>query len=346
MRSIILHSKINWVGATLLTMILASPGVCDAAAGAFIPSSDKGGFQYSEPTDWPEQNLDLSDIERQVAEAASLHCGTALAAAPLDLGNAKSFMGEMMGKAASAAVGKLLGSVLGGGGGRSSKQKKPKMFKDPIKKKYKTRFEDPQGKVRVLVGGKQFNDGLLLSARVDKARGKGTFHTMFLERPDCTRIWPIQYMGYGLWGKWSLSVSVTKTTSTYRDGELIDRSVERSGWSKSGDFDFSRGFSVWDQLDNENRMVLNPNEAFKNQLRTEIGDPAWRQMGYAEPTEGIRSAGGLFRVNPEELTPGTVAVIHITNVEQGRYRTVGFPFHFSAGEDGMLTLEQLDTAGI
>ncbi len=343
MSSTALQSKMGVFA--LATAILAFSSSAGARADAFIPSSDKGGFQYSEPMDWPELTLDLSAIERQVAEAARLRCGTALAAAPLDLGDANSFMGDMMGKVASAAVGKLLGSVFGGGGG-SSKQKKPRMFKDPIKKKYKTRFEDPEGKVRVLVGGKQYDDGLLLSARVDKARGKGTFHTMFLERPDCTRIWPIQYLGYSMWGNWSLSVSVTKTTSTYRDSQLIDRSVERSGWSKSGDFDFSRGFSVWDQLDDESRMVLDPNEAFKNQLRTEIGDPAWRQMGYARPTEGIRSAGGLFRVDPAELTPGTIAVIHITNVEAGRYRTVGFPFHFSAGEDGMLTLEQLDTAGI
>ena len=344
MSSIALQSKIGRAMAALLLIILANPGT---ATGAFIPSSDKGGFQYSEPADWPEQNLDLSVIERQVAGAARLRCGTAMAAAPLDLGDARSFMGDMVGKAASAAVGKLLGSVLGGGGGGSSAEKpKPKMFKDPIKKKYKNRYEDPEGKVRVLVGGKQFVDGLLLSARVDKARGKGTFHTMFLERPDCTRIWPVQYMGYGMWGSWSLSVSVTRTTTTYRDGEVVDRSVSRSNWSKSGDFDFSRGFSVWDQLDDETRMVLDPNEAFKNQLRTEIGDPAWRQMGYAEPTEGIRSVGGIFRVMPEELTPGTVAVIHITNVEGGRYRTVGFPFRFSAGEDGMLTLEQLSTADI
>ena len=59
---------------------------------------------------------------------------------------------------------------------------------------------------------------------------------------------------------------------------------------------------------------------------------------------GIREAGGIFRVAPEELTPGTIAVIHITHVEKGRYQTVGFPLTFSSGEEGRLSFEQLTGA--
>ncbi len=69
MSSIALRSKIPWLVPALLSVTLAGPGIASAAVGAFIPSSDKGGFQYSEPTDWPEQTLDLSSIERQVADA-------------------------------------------------------------------------------------------------------------------------------------------------------------------------------------------------------------------------------------------------------------------------------------
>lgn len=306
--------------------------------GAYQPS-DKGGFQYSAPTAFPELDLDFSAIEAQVATEASTRCATALSAAPLDLGNADGFMGDLMGAAANAAIGQLVGGFLGGGGGS---KKKPKLYKDPVKNKHKAKIDHPSGDARIRVGGTAYEDGILISAKVDKARGKGTFHTMFLEMPDCTRIWPEQYLGYDLWGSWSLNVSVTKTTSTYRDGNLIDRSSSHSSWSKSGDFDFSRGFSLWDQLPGEDRrMILNADEAYLTQLRREIDIPAWHTMGFAEPKEGIRSAGGVFRVSPNELPAGTIAVVHITEVEKGRYQTVGFPLSMSFGEEGRLSFSQL-----
>lgn len=304
----------------------------------FIPASDKGNFQYSAPTGYPDINLDLAPIEQQIARDAATRCGTPLAAAPLDLGNAQSVMGKMVGAAANAAIGKLMGGLLGGGGGDS--KKKPRMAKDPIKKKFKQKIEHPGGDARIRIGGQSYSDGLLISARVDKAAGKGTFHTMFLEQPDCRRIWPEAYAQYGLWGSWSLSVSVTKTKSTYRDGQLVDRSVSKSGWSKSGDFDFSRGFSLWDQLPGEDlRMLVDADEAYLSQLRREIDTPAWQQMGYAKPVDGIRAAGGVFRLNPSEITPDTLAVIHITHVEKGRYRTVGFPLRMSPQGDGLMAFD-------
>ncbi len=307
------------------------------AAGGMIPSSDKGDFQYSEPTPYPQIDLDLTPIQNQVASAAATRCGTPLAASPLDLGNAESFMGKMMGKAASAAIGQVLGGFLGGGGGG---KQKPKMAKDPIKKKFKQKIDHPDGDARIRIGGQRYADGFLMSARVEKAAGKGTFHTMFLEQPDCSRIWPEQYLQYGLWGSWSLSVSVTTTRSTYRDGQLVDRSSSTSGWSRSGDFDFSRGFSLWDQLPGEaQRMVLDADQAYLTQLRREIDLPAWQQMGYGKPVEGIRAAGGIFRLDPAELTPDTLAVVHITNVDKGRYRTIGFPMRMTNQADGIVAFD-------
>lgn len=50
-------------------------------------------------------------------------------------------------------------------------------------------------------------------------------------------------------------VEQASTRSSYRNGELIDQSTSHSGWSKSGDFDFSRGFSLWDQLPGEDRLT-------------------------------------------------------------------------------------------
>jgi hypothetical protein len=323
------------VNTLLIIAACVGAHTCLADSSGFIASSDKGDFQYSNPTPYPAIQLDLEPIAQQVAATAATRCGTPLAAAPLDLGDADSFMGKMMGKAANAAIGKLVGGLLGGGGGGS--KKKPKLAKDPIKKKFKQKIEHPGGDARIRIGGQTYDNGLLISARVDKAAGKGTFHTMFLEQPDCSRIWPEQYVQYGLWGSWSLSVSVTKTQSSYRDGQLVDRNVTRSGWSKSGDFDFSRGFSLWDQIPGEDmRMILDADEAYLTQLRREIDVPAWQQMGYAKPTDGIRAAGGVFRLDPAELTPDTLAVVHITHVDKGRYRTVGFPLKIT-NQQGQLS---------
>ena len=305
-------------------------------------SSDKGDFQYSQPSAYVQTELDIRSIEEKVGEAAATRCGTPLAAAPLDLGDAQSFMGKMVGKAASAAVGKVLSGLLGGGGGnsRSSSNKKPALHDDPIKNKYKSKVEHPDGDARIRVGGQRFGDGLVLSAKVDKARGKGTFHTMFIEQPDCTRYWPEEYLKFDMWGSWSLNVSVTKTTSTYRDGELINRTSSTNKWSKSGKFDFDRGFSIWDQLPGEDiRMVLDADQAYLTQLRREIDTPAWQQMGFGEPTEGVRSAGGLFRLDPSQISAQSLAVVHITNIENGRYKTVGFPLRFVEGDDGLYSFE-------
>jgi hypothetical protein len=341
--------KIYSVSRCLLTLLIAAlaGAAARAADGGLLPTSyvhpsDKGGFQYSEPPSYPDLKLDLGPIERQVAEQASERCATVLAAAPLDLGDADGLMSDLMGAATNAAIGQLVGGLLGGGGSSRS-SKKPDLYRDPIKKKFKQKIDHETGDARIQIGGQVYADGLLMSARVDKAAGKGTFHTMFLEQPDCTRIWPEQYQGYDLWGSWSLSVSVTTTKSTYRDGQLVDRSTSTSGWSKSGDFDFSRGFSLWDQLPGEERrLLLNADEAYLAQLRREIDIPAWHQMGFAEPTEGIRSAGGVFRVNPAELQPGTIAVVHITHVQKGRYQTVGFPLSMTFGEEGKIFFSSVE----
>ncbi len=339
--------SIGLCGAALMAAWSTWADDAVATPAAFIPS-DKGGFRYSDPPAWPTLDLDLSHITQQVAEQAATRCGSALAATPLQLGDSKNFMENMVGglaqKAAGAAIGKLLGGVFGGGGGS---KKKPTLYKDPIKKKFKEKFENAAGDTRLQIGGQMAADGLILSANVDKARGKGTFHTIFLERPDCVRIWPDQYLQYKMWGSWSISVSVTRTTRQYRDGELVSESVSRSGWSDSGDFDFSNGipngFSIFDdpEFSNSLKMVLNADDAYLNQLRREIGQPAWAQMGFGEPMEGVRAAGAVFRIPPELITPETLAVVHITNVQKGQYSTVGFPFMLQTGDDGMLSFTQM-----
>jgi hypothetical protein len=90
-------------------------------------------------------------------------------------------------------------------------------------------------------------------------------------------------------------------------------------------------------------MVLDADEAYLTQLRREIDMPAWQVMGYDKPTEGIRSAGGIFRIDPSLITDQTIAVVHISHVEDGRYRTVGFPLKFIPQEDGRFAFELIES---
>lgn len=290
----------------------------------------------------PEQVLDFGPVQTAVAEEAAKRCGTTMAAQPLDMGDAAGWGEQMAGKVASAAVGQLLGGLMGGGGGG---KKKPVLDRDQIKKKYKAKFEDDLTKTRLSLGGQFFQDGLLLSSRVDKSKGKATFHTMFLERPDCTRIFPVRQLSYGLWGEWSLSVSVTKTTRTYQDGKLVNESVSKSGWSKAGTFDFTNSMNIVidDPVSNELKLVLDPAVAYLNQLKNQIGTPMWQEMGYGEPMKGLRSVGAVFDVDPGDISPDTIAVIHVTRVEKGRYTTVGFPFNMAVDSSGIMQFTQMPT---
>jgi hypothetical protein len=310
------------------------------AGSAHTVTTEKGGFQHAPVEPTPAQELDLGPVQEAVATEAAKRCGTYMAAQPLEMGDAAGFGEQMAGKVASAAVGKLLGGLMGGGGGS---KKKPDLYKDEIKKKHKEKFKDEPTNTQVSLGGQLFKDGLLLSSRVDKSKGKSTFHTMFLERPDCTRIFPVRQMGYGLWGEWSLSVSITKTTRSYQDGKLVGESVEKSGWSKAGTFDFSNNMNILidDGVSDELKLVLDPAVAYLNQLKSQIGTPMWQEMGYGEPMKGLRAVGAVFEVSPADISPDTIAVIHVTRVEKGQYTTVGFPFNMAVGGEGMVSFKQI-----
>ena len=324
---------------------LDRPSAADAASSSIdvpldaAPSFEKGGFRHGELPAWPETSLDLAPIRAQVAAEAAQRCATKLAGAPLDLGPAEGFAAKVAKGAASQALSTALGFLGASGGGGD--EKKPALYDDPVR--HKTTFSDPATDTRLELGGIAARDGLLLSARIDKSDGKGTFHTIFLERPDCARLFPTRELGYALWGKWTLDVSITKTTSTYQNGVLTGQSVEHSGWSKSGTFDFSRGVRLIDTTPTgESTLVLDPDLAYLNQLKRELTEPLWRKMGYGEPVEGLRSVGALFEnTTAAELGADTIAVVHVTRIDHGRYRTVGFPLKISPQPDGTLAFSQL-----
>ena len=310
------HHAAQWI----LSIALMVSGAVNAQSPTSADPIRKGDFRYSEPPALPQATLELAPLLQQVAERAAVHCGTAAAAASLALGKDGGKVIDPDAKGGNA-VGKLVGGLLGTPGGRS----RPKLAKDPIRKKHKQKFSDPDKRIKVSLGARREGEQLLLSTRIDSAKQKGTYHAIFLERPDCVRYFPVKRETYGLWGSWQLSVSVTKTTSRYRNGDLIDRSVSRSGWQRSGRFNLGQLRTLLSDLRNAPQTLFNPAASYAQQLQDELAVPLWQQLGFGEPLQGPRTIGTYFDVSPQELTPGTIAVIHITQKRKGEFSTVGLP---------------------
>lgn len=318
--------------ALLLLCSVASPAQVQPAV-----SSEKGGFGAADVPAWPTQTVDLVPLTAQVAKAASRHCGSALAATALEFGELS--LANVPAGAGKSAVGKLVGGLLGSPAGRS----RPRLGKDPVAKKHKLKLTHGLRRAQLQLGGALVDGSLVLSARVAKAPAKNSFHTVFIERPDCQRLWPSRYEGYGLWGSWKLSVSVTKTTSRYRDGVLQDRTVDRSGFSRSGVFNPGSGFSIFSDPSasaESGRRLLAPRQAFLQHLQRSSLTPAWSELGYAEPTGGIRNVGAHFAVGADALPSGSVAIVHLAEQVGGQYTTIGFAARIEV-DDGVVRLQPL-----
>ena len=308
-------------------------------------SALKGGSVLGSASPWPHRPPvklapDLSSLPPQ-------RCDPPLIAHSMKIGK-KDHVAKLGGLAQGLALGaasKALGSLTGGAVKLGGKDKaKPELYKDPIRKKHKLKIEHPERKLRLRVGGQAYEDGLLFSTRLDKAEDKGTFHAVYLERENCERIWPHAYWAYELWGKWKLTVSWTRTTETYQDGNLIDR-----------DFD-SGGFSTeWTELlaSDSGMIDLNPGSQhhlnrYQRLVSEELGDPVWRQLGFGAPTSGVRSLGTPFKLTPEQIAAfnrGEMRlVVHVTRDADGLFQTVSLPMRVSPGDKNRLSVARLAAA--
>lgn len=312
--------------------------VATSALIANESSVDKGDFVYAEPVAFAVSEVDSTELTDLVRRQAASRCGRGAAAAPLSFGAKDVFEPE---RAASSAGAKLLGAVIGGRAGRG----KPKLEKDPVGKRGRARFKHGVASEQLAIGGEQLGDSLLISLRVDKSREKATFHSVFLERADCSRLWPERYEPYGVWGDWKLSVAITKTTERYRNGNLIDRHSTRDRWQRSGDLNALAHLSivsdVEDVVGEPGKWLIDPDAAFSAHLLQQNVSPAWREMGFGEPTGGIRTMGARFDLRGGDLGEDVIAVVHLTNVGKVGYRTTGFAFRVQTGPDGTLAFSQL-----
>lgn len=273
------------------------------------------------------------------ASLAVERCDPELEAQPLVIGTAEGFSAAGLlkgfGKSMlSTGFSLLSGGMLSVGGG--SRRDKPEVHWDSVKRRTKSKVTHPDGHTRLRIGSKLEEDRLIISTDLEKAKGKGTIHAVYLETDDCQRFWPEGYLAYSLWGEWKLSVSFTKTSETYQDGQLIDRTSSSGGWSTG-----------WQRLPGgiDEVVSLSDPEAmealteYQVALLEEMGMPAWRQAGFSAPTSGARSMGAIFATPPELLGPLAAgkmrAVVHVTREVDGVFQTAALPMRMTPTDKKM-----------
>ena len=279
-------------------------------------------------------------------------CGPQLAAAPMVIGSEDSFakMGGLIKGAGMGLFGKMLSQASGGvvstGGGKSDK---PDMYKDPIAKKYKTKLKKHrQSGATLRMGAVLGRDEIHISTRLDKAKNKGTVHNIYLERVDCRRIYPYDEWLYEIWGKWSLSVSWSKTTSTTSNGKRTE-STESGGFSAQGESLADLVAATMPMAEELKNVAPEHQEEISNYqstLRKEMESPTWKRLGFGAPTSGARAMGARFRLSQadiEALLAGEmIAVLHITGQKGKFFQTAGIPLAMRPSKDAYFTFENIE----
>ncbi len=255
-------------------------------------------------------------------------CHVALSAAPLPIGE-KDHFARLGGLARGAAVGiasSLLATATGGVVDLQSGGAPPELYKDPLKK-HRHKLRDRASRIKLRVAARVASDGVIVSSRIDRARGKGTLHLAYFEREDCRRIHPFRQLAYELWGEWKLSVS-------FDDSGTYSAS---SQWLRD------RGSAGSIEAEGVDPETL----AYQRALRHESGPSIWKRLGFGAPLSGARSIGTLYRFDSEDmaaLREGRMTlVLHVTRKRDAMYESVGIPMRVALpdGEE-LLDLEVIE----
>ncbi|MCP3986239.1 MAG: hypothetical protein GY723_17815 [bacterium] len=306
------------------------PGTDDPRLAEIPPETLKGDTVVGEAMLWPAMAAVAGSA------LAVTRCDPELEAQPLVIGTAEGFSAAGLlkgfGKSMfSTGLGILSGGMVSVGGG--SRRNKPEVHWDDVKRRAKSKVSHPEGHTRVRIGSMVEEDQLIISTNLEKTKGKGTLHTLYLETDDCQRFWPEDYLAYSLWGEWNLSVSFTKTSETYQDGQLVDRTSSSGGWSTG-----------WQRLPGGIDEVVSLSDPasmealteYQVALLEEMGVPAWRKAGFSAPTSGARSMGAIFPATPELLEPIAAgqmrAVVHVTREVDGVFQTTALPMRMTPTE--------------
>jgi len=353
----------------LACLLAAAPGITPAAAGDATPQPDvilrdtlKGDARLSVAPQWPQGYLGLMPAQAPNAASAAVApgssgasgqplCGATLASAPVILGPRDRFA-KVAGAAQSVGLA-LLGQLVSSGAGHKlqgmparggSEAKTPALFKDPIKSKYRGEVKDAASGIKLDLGAELAPDGLLLSTRLDSTRGKGTLQEIYLERDDCRRIYPFAEYAYELWGSWSLSVSWTRTESTYQDGKLINQQTTSGGFNRQGSGLLASGAGSLPLSASLGRLPPELASAigrYQAQVQAETGSPMWQRLGFAAPTSGARSVGAAFRLSAADLEAigekRMLAIVQVTREEGPNFEAIGVPVALGPAKDAHLS---------
>lgn len=350
------------VRPSLLVAALAAAGLAGAVSSRAVQAQDlghfaqptlKGDFRFSDPPALPTEALGLLPAEEGRDEPL---CGPQYAGHPTAIGDREKY-GRIVGAAKGIGRGLLsraLSSATGGAvqsGGRRGEEEstEPPLYEDPIPKKSTVKVKDRNSRTELRLGGRAAADGIVLSTRIEDARDKGTVHEIYLEREDCRRIYPFADYTYELWGEWNLSVSWTKTESTFRDGNLVDRQTSSGGFTRSGEgfldaATSARAFS--EAMEDVPPELRGPLAKYQAQVQDELGPPMWERLGFVAPTSGARTVGNMFKMSTadlEALRSGRYRLIVQVTREQGPfYQAVGVPVRLGIGEENSLTFAELE----
>jgi len=254
-------------------------------------------------------------------------------AKPMTVG-AQTEVGAGAGKMVQDAARNVVGGLFGGGGGgfgigglgggrmggapsalSSSGPRGPSLVADPVPAKQT--FAHPDGRAAIKLGGQMTDEGLKISAEIESAPGKGTFHSLQIEDDACRVLKPKAYYLWKLWEEWTLTVSWWR--ERYVDGQRVSR--EEGGWQQSGRRDIAQG------------VVEVETEAY----------PLWKRFGYDRATEGVQGLGTDFAVTADQLAGGGMKlVIHVSDPTVDPVVTIPFDLRIAREPDGSIAFVRLE----
>jgi len=189
----------------------------------------------------------------------------------------------------------------------SEPDEEPPTAEDPFPRKARHRLRDAASGTEVRVGAMFDEQGRLrVGVEITKAPGKGTLHAVALLSPRGDLVPWTAWEIYELWREWWLTVSWTRITEYYVDGELVNRTVERGGWTERWREDLG---------------------TFAVPVETTATMPLWRMAGFDRAAGGVKSAGFVYPVTPAMLRAAPfLFVAHVTLPDRDPVVTVPFVF--------------------
>jgi hypothetical protein len=319
---------------------------------SFVEPTIKGGTYFSNPPALQTEALGL--LAPAVNVSGEALCGPEFAGNPIAIGDRDRFA-DMRGRARGFGMGLLSRAISDATDrdvqvrGPEGESYSPVMYEDPIPKKEKTKIKDKNAKADLRLGGLVAADGILISTLLDDVKDDGTVHEIYLERDDCRRVYPSIDYTYDLWGEWGLSVSWSKTTSTYQDGQLTDQQTSSGGFMRSGEgfMDAESSARAFEEaMEDVPPEFRDPLSRYQAQVQDELGAPMWQRLGFGAPSSGARHVGNVFKLSVADLEALRLGryhlVVQVTREEKKFYQAIGIPIEIGVGADNSLTFAEME----